>query len=135
MERFLLPSVAMDKPLEKLFSARRLCSPRWIILTTSMRFFTWMKRGGLCEPVMLPSQSLCGPRSHKVVGKGSLINHTSIIFSSGWYLLCASLAGKPSFALSLLSAYYVCVCIGSWPDCSGDCLLCCTAGGWEGVTR
>lgn len=135
MERFLLPSVAIDKPLEKLFTARRLCSPRWIILTTSMHFFTWMKRAGLCVPVMFPSQCLCGPRGHEVVGKGSLINHTSIIFSSGRYLLCASLARKPSSALSLLSAYYVSVCTGPWPDCSGECLLCCTTGGWKEVTR
>lgn len=59
---------------------------------------------------MLSSQRLCGPRGHKVVGKGSLTNHTSIIFSSGRYLPCASLARKPSFALSLLGAYYISAC-------------------------
>lgn len=30
---------------------------------------------------------------------------------------------------------HICLHCGPWPDCSGDCLLCHTAGGWKGVTR
>lgn len=52
-ERFLLPLVAVDKPLDKLFTVGRLCSHGWIILTTSMCFLTWMREqpgGSLCCP-------------------------------------------------------------------------------------